>query len=83
MAATSRELACQTLNFQSPAVVPRDLWELPIPAMARPSEPAGIRRDFPSDLRGWMAGPQWRQAAARAASHSGSLFAPAGSSLWA
>ena len=50
MSATPREIVFQTLNFQNPSRVPRDLWTLPIATDAYPSEYAAIVRDFPMDF---------------------------------
>jgi uroporphyrinogen decarboxylase len=50
MAPTSRELVLQTLNFQSPARVPRNLWTLPIAQSAHPEAYRAIVEAFPSDI---------------------------------
>ena len=50
MTATSRELVLQTLNFQSPARAPRDLWTLPIAQAAYPADVREILAMFPPDM---------------------------------
>ena len=52
MAATSRELVYQTLNFTGPARAPRDLWTLPIAAQAHPAALAAILEAYPPDMTG-------------------------------
>lgn len=52
MAATSRELVQQTLNFQNPARAPRELWVLPIAPAQYPVAFAELERDFPNDIVG-------------------------------
>jgi uroporphyrinogen decarboxylase len=52
VAATSRELVQQTLNFQNPARAPRELWVLPIAPTQHPVAFAEIQRDFPNDIVG-------------------------------
>jgi len=51
MSSTSRELVYQTLNFQSPARAPRDLWVLPIATESHPKEYNEILEAFPSDFQ--------------------------------
>lgn len=50
MAATSRELVLQTLNFEGPSRAPRDLWALPIAHLNHPQELRAIAEAFPSDF---------------------------------
>jgi uroporphyrinogen decarboxylase len=50
MAATSRELIYQTLNFASPARAPRDLWVLPLAQWTYPLEYQSIIADYPNDI---------------------------------
>jgi uroporphyrinogen decarboxylase len=52
VAATSRELVYQTLNFTGPARAPRDLWTLPIAAQAHPAALAAILEAYPPDMTG-------------------------------
>jgi len=52
VAATSRELVYQTLNFTGPARAPRDLWTLPIAARAHAAELAAILEAYPPDMIG-------------------------------
>jgi uroporphyrinogen decarboxylase len=52
VAATSRELVQQTLNFQNPARAPRELWYLPIAPAQHPVAFAELQRDFPNDIVG-------------------------------
>ena len=47
---TSRELVVDSLEFRSPARVPRQLWLLPWAEMTWPAELAAIRRRFPDDI---------------------------------
>ncbi len=68
MTATSRELVLQTLNFQSPARAPRQLWTLPIAAQTYPDELAAILRDFPADFEG-VSGHRRQSAATRGDPH--------------
>jgi hypothetical protein len=50
MAANSRELVLQTLNFDDPARAPRQLWWLPWAEIHHPAELAEIRGAFPTDI---------------------------------
>ena len=50
MTATSRELIYQTLNFQSPARAPRDLWVLPLAMWRYPAEYRALIERYPSDI---------------------------------
>lgn len=50
MAATSRELVLQTLNFENPSRAPRQLWLLPWAATRFPQELEKLRADFPDDI---------------------------------
>jgi uroporphyrinogen-III decarboxylase len=50
MAATSRELVYQSLNFENPERVPRQMWHLPWAERTYPQAFAQIVRDFPSDI---------------------------------
>jgi len=50
MAATSRELMYQTLNFENPARAPRDLLPLPYSIYKYPGAVERIREEFPVDL---------------------------------
>lgn len=50
MSSTSRELVHQTLNFESPSRVPRDLWALPIAQKQYAEEYDALNRDFPLDM---------------------------------
>lgn len=52
MAATSREIVLQTLEFRSPSRAPRQLWALPWAEQVYPDELASIRSDFPDDIGG-------------------------------
>lgn len=45
-----RDLVKQTLEFKSPARLPRQLWALPWAAKRYPEELARIERDFPPDI---------------------------------
>jgi methylmalonyl-CoA mutase cobalamin-binding domain/chain len=45
-----RELVKQTLEFRSPARLPRQLWVLPWAAKRHPEELQRIERDFPPDI---------------------------------
>ena len=45
-----RDLVKQTLEFKSPARLPRQLWALPWAATRYPEELARIERDFPPDI---------------------------------
>ncbi|MFC1661921.1 cobalamin-dependent protein [Gemmatimonadota bacterium] len=45
-----RDLVKQTLEFASPARLPRQLWALPWAATRYPEELARIERDFPPDI---------------------------------
>jgi hypothetical protein len=47
---TSRDLVRQTLAFQSPARVPRQLWLLPWAQERHPAETAAIQERFPDDI---------------------------------
>ena len=49
---TPRELVRQTLEFASPARIPRQLWTLPWAEEHYPSELAEIHRRFPDDMVG-------------------------------
>lgn len=46
----SRELVYQTLNFENPARVPRQLWILPWASNTYPDKLKKIRSDFPDDM---------------------------------
>jgi hypothetical protein len=59
MAATSRELVHQTLDFRGPTRAPRHLWHLPWAQMTFPREFDAILRDFPPDIN--MANGRLRQ----------------------
>ena len=50
MAATSRELVYQTLNFENPARAPRDLWVLPLAQWTYPQEYHEIITAYPNDI---------------------------------
>jgi len=50
MTATSRELVYQTLNFQSPARAPRDLWTLPLAQWQHPDMLRRLQDAYPNDL---------------------------------
>jgi hypothetical protein len=52
MAATSRELVYQTLEFRSPCRAPRILGVLPWASTRYEKELEEIRRDFPEDIQG-------------------------------
>ncbi len=47
---TPRELVRQTLDFQSPGRLPRQMWLLPWAAKRYPEEVDRLERDFPSDI---------------------------------
>lgn len=47
---TSRELVVDSLEFRSPARVPRQLWTLPWAETAWPAELAAIREKYPDDI---------------------------------
>jgi hypothetical protein len=47
---TSRDLVVDSLEFRSPARVPRQLWTLPWADLTWPAELAAIRRRFPDDI---------------------------------
>ena len=47
---TPRQLMYQTLDFASPARVPRQLWTLPWAEMYHPGAVKRLRRDFPDDM---------------------------------
>jgi uroporphyrinogen decarboxylase len=47
---TSRELVVDSLEFRSPARVPRQLWTLPWAEMTWPAELRAIRDRFPDDI---------------------------------
>ncbi|MCK7482721.1 MAG: hypothetical protein M0C28_40565 [Candidatus Moduliflexus flocculans] len=47
---TSRELVVDSLEFRSPARVPRQLWTLPWAERTWPAELAAIRERFPDDI---------------------------------
>jgi len=47
---TPRQLVYQTLEFASPARVPRHLWTLPWAEMYHPGAVARLCRDFPDDI---------------------------------
>ena len=49
---TSRQLVCDTLEFASPARVPRDPWLLPWARLHYPAEVERLLADFPPDLVG-------------------------------
>ncbi len=49
---TSRELVIQTLEFDHPARIPRQLWTLPWAHTHHPDTIQAIQRDFPSDFAG-------------------------------
>lgn len=59
MSATSRELVYQTLNFEGPARVPRQMWTLPAAELRHPGVPARILERFPPDIGG-VSG-HWRE----------------------
>ena len=48
----SRNLVKDTLQFASPARVPRQLWELPWASTRYPDELAAIKRQYPDDIVG-------------------------------
>lgn len=50
MTVTSREIVFQTLRFENPPRIPRQLWWLPWAEKRYPEELAAIRRDFPDDI---------------------------------
>ena len=50
MAATSRELVWQTLDFANPARTPRELWTLPIAKLHYAVELQAIVDEFPPDI---------------------------------
>ncbi len=50
MSATPRELVYQTLQFEDPARVPRQLWWLPWAHQNHPETMALLERDFPPDI---------------------------------
>ncbi len=52
MAATSRELVLQTLNFENPARAPRQLWHLPWATLHHERELREIQERFPDDIGG-------------------------------
>ena len=47
---TSRELVVDSLEFRSPARIPRQLWVLPWAEMTWPAELAAIRKKYPDDI---------------------------------
>jgi hypothetical protein len=46
----SRQLVYETLGFENPSRVPRQLWELPWASMHHPEQLRRIKRDFPDDI---------------------------------
>jgi uroporphyrinogen decarboxylase len=50
MALTSRELVLQTLNFENPPRVPRQMWVLPWAEKTYPAEVKALHRDYPCDI---------------------------------
>lgn len=49
---TSRERLIQTLEFDNPDRIPRDLWTLPWAQTHHPGTIESIRKDFPMDMAG-------------------------------
>ncbi len=47
----SRKLVYQTLAFENPKRLPRDLWALPWANINYPSQLLNIKNDFPSDIK--------------------------------
>ncbi|MBU1700896.1 MAG: methyltransferase [Candidatus Eisenbacteria bacterium] len=47
---TSRELVCRTLEFDSPARIPRQMWLLPWAVQQYPEPSRRLQRDFPDDI---------------------------------
>ena len=52
MAATSRELVLQCLNFENPSRVPRQLWHLPWAKLHYPEALQHILETYPDDMTG-------------------------------
>lgn len=50
MSATSRELVWQTLHFENPCRVPKQLWSLPWAEIHYPAELKRIQEKYPSDI---------------------------------
>ena len=49
---TSRDLVRQTLNWENPLRVPRELWMLPAATAKYPAECVALAREFPADFAG-------------------------------
>ncbi len=47
----SRKLVYETLAFENPSRLPRDLWALPWANMNYPTQLTNIKNDFPSDIK--------------------------------
>jgi len=70
---TPKALVRRTLEFRSPARVPRDMWVLPWAEIHHPEALAALRRDFPNDIA-TAPGFRRRESSVRGEKHGGGTY---------